>query len=72
MKADKVVFVMLHIINDKNDIHNLDNTINLAKPFIQENTQVYILNRSKNTANINILKELTKKYPNISFSHLNI
>jgi hypothetical protein len=65
-------FVAHAVINDKEDIKNLDDTLSLAKPFIQEKNQVYILNRSKNTANINILKDLTKKYPDVSFSHLNI
>lgn len=68
----KPFFIAHAVINQKPDLENLDNTMTLAKPFIQENSQIYILNRSKNTANINVLKELNKKYKNISFSHLNI
>jgi len=65
-------FVAHAVINEKDDLSQLDDTINLAKPFITDKTQVYILNRSKNTANINVLKELGKKYQNITFAHLNI
>lgn len=68
----KPFFVAHAVIKEKSDLNQLDDTINLATPFIQEKSQVYILNRSKNTANVNVLKELSKKYSNISFSHLNI
>lgn len=61
------------VIDKKEDLKSIYDHIELAKPLF-ENTPlfIYIFNRSKNTANINILKTLSEKYKQISFENLNI
>jgi hypothetical protein len=61
------------VIQSKEDLKNMHNHIELAKPLFNEtNIKIYIFNRSKNTANTNILKELSHKYRDIKFENLNI
>jgi hypothetical protein len=57
---------------EKSDIQTMYDQINIASSIIKDQSIIYIFNRSKNTANINILKELSKKYPNYIFKNLNI
>jgi hypothetical protein len=59
-------------VKDKSDIQTMYDQMNIASPIIKEQSTIYIFNRSKNTANINILKELGKKYQNYTFKNLNI
>lgn len=65
-------FVGHLIVETKNDFNDLDNQLKLAKPFLNERNHIYLFNKSKNSANYNILKELTAKYPSLIFEHLNI
>jgi hypothetical protein len=61
------------VVSSKADLLNMHKHIELAQPLFNDvNIEVYIFNRSKNTANINILKELTNKYKDIQFENLNI
>ena len=61
------------VIKSKEDFKNMHNHIGLAKPLFNEtDIEIYIFNRSKNTANTNILKELSHRYRDIKFENLNI
>lgn len=60
------------VVKDKSDIDVIQNHFKLANSFIKENSIIYIFNRSKNTANINILKVLSRQHKNIEFKNLNI
>lgn len=68
----KPFFVAHTVISEKKDFQRIFETLELAKPFIQDKAEIFILNRSKNTANLNVLKELKAKYKNIDFKHLTI
>lgn len=60
------------VVENKSDFHTVYSHYQVAQSFIQENSTIYIYNKSKNTANINILKELKAKYPLVEFKNLNI
>lgn len=63
------------VISTKEDLKNMHKHIELARPLFNGNEdaiEVYIFNRSKNTANTNVLKELSHKYKDIKFENLNI
>ncbi len=67
-------FFLSHLaINSKEDIKKIYTQMELAKPLIQETiNQVYVFNKSTNTRNVNILKELLNRYEFIDFQNLNI
>lgn len=66
-------FLSHSVISEKEDIKNIYNHIEMAKPLVSEKVnEVYIFNRSSNTRNFNILKELTKRYDTIDFKTLNL
>lgn len=69
---DSKFFIGHLVISEKKDISSMYQLIKLADNLINEHSQIFIYNRSKNTANINILKELSQKYPAIVFENLNI
>lgn len=66
------LFIGHVVIKEKKDIQIMHQLIKLAESLIHERSQIFIFNRSKNTANVNILKELSQKYPAIIFENLNI
>ena len=68
----KPFFVGHTIIKDKADFKKVFKSLETAKPFIKNGCQIYILNKAKNTAHINVLKELKNKSPDVVFEHLNI
>ena len=59
-------------VTEKSDVKIMYDQMKIAISIIKENSTIYIFNRAKNTANINILKELTNKYKNYTFKNLNI
>lgn len=65
-------FVSHTIITNTNDLKTVEQHLKLAEPLIEERTTIYLLNRSKNTANYNVQKELAKKFKSYSFELLNI
>jgi len=74
-------FVGHSVINSKDDLKNMYKHLELSLPLFQADTaneesqediEIFIYNRSKNTANFNVLKELSKKYSTITFHNLNI
>ncbi len=70
-------FVGHSVINNKDDLKNMYKHLELSLPLFSEQSdngpiEVYIYNRSKNTANFNVLKELSKKYSQVNFQNLNI
>lgn len=66
-------FVGHSVITNKDDLKNMFKHIELSTPlFEQGNIEVFIYNRSKNTANYNVLKELSNKFKEINFKNLNI
>lgn len=60
------------VIKEKKDTKKMFNLLKLATTLMSDESQVLIFNRSKNTANVNILKELSEKFPDIVFENLNI
>ena len=66
------IFIGHLVIKDKKDIKKMNDVIEISKHLLHEKSQIFIFNRSKNTANVNILKELSQKYPDILFENLNI
>ena len=68
----KPLFIGHAVIKTKDDIKNIYEHIKISKDFINEDSQVYIFNKSQNTANLNVLKLLSEKYKNIMFENLNI
>lgn len=68
----ETIFIAHTVVEKRADLQNMHNQISLAKPMIEENKTIFIFNRSKNTANINLLKELSTKYKNFNFENLNI
>lgn len=69
---DSKLFIGHVVIKDKKDIKKMYDVISLSSAMVSKDSQILIFNRSKNTANVNILKELSQKYPDILFENLNI
>lgn len=65
-------FVVHRALTDKSDFKGVFKQLEIARPFMQEGGQVFILNKSKNTAGLNVLKELRAKVQNVTFEHLTI
>ena len=66
-------FVGHSVIENKDDLNNMFKHIELIGPLFEKDAiEIFIYNRSKNTANYNVLKELSKKFKHISFKNLNI
>jgi hypothetical protein len=67
-------FFLAHsVIKEKKDRENMFNQIKLVTPlFDHQEMHIYIFNRSKNTANYNVLKELSTKHTDLTFENLNI
>jgi len=66
-------FFIGHVLFDNKDsINIIYDHFKAASSFINENDTIYIFNKSKNTANINILKELSQKFKHLKFENLNI
>lgn len=66
-------FVGHSVVENKKDLENMFKHIELGKPlFGEQKMHIFIYNRSKNTANYNVLKELSSKFKNITFENLNI
>ena len=68
----KSFFISHNIVKDKESLKQMYNVYKVANSALRENEKIYIFNRSKNTANVNILKELSKKYSQYQFENLNI
>lgn len=65
-------FIAHLVIDQKQDIKKMFELLKLAKSLLSNEPQILIFNRSKNTANVNVLKELSQKSPDIIFENLNI
>lgn len=68
----KPFFVSHTKVSNKEDFNKVFKGLEVAMPFLFAGSQVFILNKSKNTSGINVLKELQKKRKDIEFDHLNI
>ena len=66
------LFIAHIVVTKKDDITLMHNHLNIASSLIKKDSTVYVFNRSKNTANVNILKELSAKYKQYNFENLNI
>jgi hypothetical protein len=66
------IFIGHTIVKDRADISQMYNQISLAQPMIKEQSTIFVFNKSKNTANINLLKELSSRYKSYNFENLNI
>lgn len=66
------IFISHVLVEHKNDLKMSFNHLETAIPLIKNNKTIQIFNRSKNTANINVLKEFTQKYKDLNFEILNI
>jgi len=66
-------FFLSHVqVKDKADLNKMYQHIETAIPVIEAKSKIHIYNKSKNTANINLLKELNKRYKENIFDNLNI
>lgn len=65
-------FVFHSVVDDANSFKRIVKEFNVTAPLLKEHKRVYILNRSKNTANIHVLKDFAKSYSTLEFEHLNI
>lgn len=68
----KPIFVGHIQFSQKEDMKALDSHFEMASSFLEANAEIFIFNRAQNTANLNILKELSKKYKDYQFNNLNI
>lgn len=69
----KSFFLSHLVIESSSDIKKMYNHMELAKPLIDDTISlVYIFNKSSNTKGIKVIKELTKRYPGITFENLTI
>lgn len=68
----KPLFIGHVVISTKTDVEKMYTHLEVAKSLISDDSHVYIFNRSKNTANINILKSLSEKFKDLEFRNLNI
>ncbi len=59
-------------VGSKDDLKKLNEHLIIAKSTIKTKNTVFIFNKSKNTANINLLKEFRKLYPDYHFEILNL
>jgi hypothetical protein len=66
-------FVGHTVVKSKEDINIMYKHVELIRPLFQnKEIEIFIFNRSKNTANVNVLKELSHKFKDIHFKNLNI
>lgn len=65
-------FVLHYALAEKSDFKEVFKGMEIASPFINDGGQVFILNKSKNTAGLNVLKELRSKIKDVNFEHLTI
>lgn len=65
-------FIGHTVIENKKDINSLYNHLEVAKDILSHDSEIFVFNRSQNTAGINLLKELMAKYPATKFANLNI
>ena len=68
----ETIFIGHTVVKERADLTQMHSQIVLAKPMIKENSTIYIFNKSKNTANVNLLKELSSRYKEYKFENLNI
>lgn len=66
------LFIGHVVVEGKEDIKKMYDHIKISENFLKDDSKIYIYNRSKNTANQNILKILSEKYNQIIFENLNI
>ena len=66
------LFVSHTVIESKDDLESMYKGLTTASPIIKEGAHIHIFNKSKNTANINVLKELSQRYKEYKFLNLNI
>lgn len=66
-------FVGHSVIKNKDDFKIMQKHVELILPLFEgKKIEIFIFNRSKNTANVNVLKELSHKFKEINFKNLNI
>lgn len=66
------LFIGHTVFKDKKDLDQIYSHLKISDNFINDDSLIYIFNKSKNTANLNLLKVLSEKYKNIKFEILNI
>lgn len=67
-KSFGMPFFVGHVVfKSKKDLDKILKALETAKPFIQENKQVYLLNNSEAASSQSILKDIQKKYSDVSF-----
>lgn len=57
---------------DKKDLNLIKSHFEAAKSFLKDDATIFIFNKSKNSANLNVLKELSQKYKQYQFENLNL
>lgn len=66
----RTIFLGHSVIENKKDISLINDHLSMALSMVKESKKIFIYNKSKNTANINILKDLSSKYTSYSFQNL--
>jgi len=66
------LFIGHIVVGEKDDVQIIHNHFKVAESFISKDSTIFIFNRAKNTANVNFLKDLGKKYKDYNFENLNI
>jgi len=67
------LFLSHQVIDKAEDLKSVYNQLDISKSIMsEERNLIYLLNKSLNSKNINVLKELIKRYAHLNFEHLNL
>jgi hypothetical protein len=67
------LFLSHQVIDKVEDLKSVYNQLDISKSLVSEDRKlIYLLNKSLNSKNINVLKELIKRYAHLKFEHLNL
>ncbi len=67
------LFLSHQVIEKPEDLNSVYNQIEISKSLLSEERKlIYLFNKSLNSKNIKVLKELIKRYAHLQFEHLNI
>ena len=67
------LFLSHQVIDKADDLKSVYNQLEISKPLLNEQRNlIYLFNKSLNSKNINVLKELIKRYAHLKFEHLTL
>ena len=65
-------FISHAVIENNNDVNIYKKHFKIARPLFRNEMEIFLLNRSKNTANIKVLKQIREANKNFKVEYLNI